>query len=177
MVRIKDLTQTTLNVPRGDQPLFERFELMVGIVVGVMARSPKYAQFPIACLVCWIYPAVLHKQIYLFRNDQGAVVGYMTWAMIDADTEARFLFDPKVLFHLSEWNEGDRLWITDFVVLYGDVRARIQEAYKVLSQYRSANSLRRRDDGTAGKVTTWNATSADTLLARRWRGLKEGYRA
>ena len=81
--------------------------------------------------------------------------GYMTWAFLAEDTEKRLVGDPNVLFHISEWNEGDRLWIMDFVVIGGDARRRIQEAMALFPQCDQAKSLRRREDGSVRKITLW----------------------
>jgi cytolysin-activating lysine-acyltransferase len=128
----------------------------VGRVATVMGRSPQYCQYPIACIQLWLEPAIRHDQIKFFHNESGVVVGYMTWAWLAEDTEDRLIHDPSVLLHISEWNEGDRLWILDLVLLSGDIRARLREAATLFKREKLARSLRRRDDGTVRKVTTWS---------------------
>ncbi len=127
----------------------------LGMAVEAMGRSDEYCQYPIACVTLWIEPAVRHEQIYFFRDAAGQVCGYMTWAWLAEDTERRVLYDPNVLLHISEWNEGERLWILDFLVHTGDVRAWIQEARTLFGEVTQAKSVRRRDDGSVRKVTTW----------------------
>jgi len=127
----------------------------VGLAATVMGRSPQYCQYPIACIQLWLEPAIRHNQIKFFRNESGVAVGYITWAWLAEDTECRLLHDPSVLLHISEWNEGDRLWILDFVLISGDIRARLRDAAALFEREQSAKSLRRRDDGTVRKVTTW----------------------
>jgi hemolysin-activating ACP:hemolysin acyltransferase len=60
-----------------------------------------------------------------------------------------------VVFHLSEWNEGDRLWIMDFVVVDGRFKNALTEARQLFPSFTEAKSLRRRADGSVRKVTTW----------------------
>jgi cytolysin-activating lysine-acyltransferase len=127
----------------------------MGMVAATMTRSSEYCQYPIACLAVWIEPAVLLDQIHFFRDRGDNVVGYMTWALLAEDTEQRLLHDPEVIFHLSEWNEGDRLWIMDFVLLGGRLRAVLKEAGQLFPGFKQAKSLRRREDGSIRKVTTW----------------------
>jgi hemolysin-activating ACP:hemolysin acyltransferase len=81
----------------------------LGIVAAMMAKKDQYCGYPIACLTLWIEPAILLDQIHFFHDLGGNPVGYMTWACIADDTERRLINDPEVVFHLSEWNEGDRL--------------------------------------------------------------------
>ena len=127
----------------------------LGAAVNAMARSDEYCQYPIACLTLWIEPAIWHEQIHFFRDDSGQVCGYMTWAWLAEDTEQRLLHDPNVLLHISEWNEGERLWILDFLVHTGNVRKWIREARMLFGEVMQAKSLHRRDDGSVRKVITW----------------------
>jgi cytolysin-activating lysine-acyltransferase len=129
----------------------------LGAICSVMMRSPTYCQYPIACIYEWIRPAILHRQYHLFNDPGGNVIGYMTWALLAEDSESRLINDPQVLLHLSEWNEGDRLWIMDFAVLNGDVKYCVNIARSRLSVYRSGQWLRRRDDGTVRKAMRLSA--------------------
>lgn len=127
----------------------------LGAVALSAMRVPNYAQYPIACLPVWIEPAILLDQIHIFHDPQGQVAGYVTWAFLAPDVEKRLIHDPEVLLHLSEWNEGERLWILDFVVIDHLVKQRIQEACSLFSNYHEARSLRRLEDGSVRKVTRW----------------------
>lgn len=131
----------------------------LGAICSVMMRSPIYCQYPMACVAEWIRPAVLLDQYRLLNDASGNIVGYMTWAFLAEDTERRLIGDPSVLLHLSEWNEGDRLWILDFVVLNQDVRRFVRMAKKLFPGQADAKSLRRRDDGSVSKITCWRAIS------------------
>jgi cytolysin-activating lysine-acyltransferase len=127
----------------------------MGIVAAAMTKSTEYCQYPIACLAVWIEPAVLLDQIYFFRDRGDNVIGYMTWALLAEDTEQRLLLDPDVIFHFSEWNEGDRLWIMDFVLLDGRVKTVVKDVRRLFPGFNQAKSLRRREDGSIRKITTW----------------------
>lgn len=135
----------------------------LGAVTFVMTRSPTYCQYPIACIAEWLRPPLLLCQYTLFYDASANLVGYMTWAFLAEDTEQRLIGDPAILLHLSEWNEGDRLWIMDFVVLNGDVRRFVQLGKNRLSQFEEAKSLRRRDDGSIRKVTRWGCMTRSRL--------------
>lgn len=127
----------------------------LGAAVDAMARSDEYCQYPMACVTLWVEPAIWHEQIHFFRDDSGQVCGYMTWAWLAEDTERRLLQDSNVVLHISEWNEGERLWILDFLVHTGDVRRWIREARALFGEVTEAKSLHRRDDGSVRKVVTW----------------------
>jgi hemolysin-activating ACP:hemolysin acyltransferase len=131
------------------------YHRQLGFVAATMTKSSQYCEYPLACLAVWIEPAILLGQIHFFRDLGNNVVGYMTWALLAQDTEQRLIHDPEVLLHFSEWNEGDRLWIMDFVLLDGSLRPILKEAYQLFPFFQEAKSVRRRADGIVRKVTTW----------------------
>lgn len=79
------------------------------------------------CLVCReslepqkvhgrLFPALRLGQVKVIYNQtRHQPVGYLTWAFLAPDVERRLLADPAAELHVSEWNEGDRVWIMDFV--------------------------------------------------------------
>jgi cytolysin-activating lysine-acyltransferase len=138
----------------------------IGRVVTVLGQSPQYCESPIAVIQLWLESAIRHR-LNFFYNESGVALGYMTWAWLTEDTESRLIHDPTVLLHISEWNEGDRLWILDFVLINGDVRASLREAATLFKDVQSAKSLRRRDDGSVRKVTTWRRTSFNNRSRQR----------
>jgi cytolysin-activating lysine-acyltransferase len=97
----------------------------------------------------------LLNQIHFFRDHGGNLTGYLTWALLAEDSERRLIHDPEVLFHFSEWNEGDRLWIMDLVLTEGSLREVVKEVVSLFPGADVAKSLRRNDDGTVRKITTW----------------------
>ena len=146
---------------------YPEFLEQVGLAATVMGQSPQYCGYPIACIQLWLEPAIRHNQIKFFHNESGVAVGYITWAWLAEDAEFRLIHDASVLLHISEWNEGDRLWILDFVLLSGDMRARLRDAAALFKDEESAKSLRRRDDGAVRKVTTWRREALKSISRLR----------
>ncbi|OEO14107.1 toxin-activating lysine-acyltransferase, partial [Escherichia coli] len=62
----------------------------------------------------WTEYAIQHNQIKFLFDSRGFPLAYITWAYLEADTEARLLRDPEFRLHPSEWNEDGRIWILDF---------------------------------------------------------------
>ena len=135
------------------------FEMM-GMAVWLMTKSRKYAEYPVACLSAWIEPAILHGQIHFFLGEDGKPNAYATWAWLAPDAERRLVEDPEVLLHVSEWNEGERLWIMDMVSIAGSIRDRIGELDAVLPAMAEARSLRRCEHGRVRKVVRWKRGGA-----------------
>lgn len=150
--RVRSMTKTPHRRPTDSHSDYYH---CLGLVASAMTKSSKYCQYPVACIAVWVEPAILLNQIHFFYDRSRNLLGYMTWALLAVDTESRLLNDPNVIFHLSEWNEGDRLWIMDFVLVDGDIRAVVKEAFALFPTFSEARSLRRREDGTVSKVTIW----------------------
>jgi hemolysin-activating ACP:hemolysin acyltransferase len=128
----------------------------LGTVANLMLQSKRYQYYPMACLLAWVHPAILLKQIKLFYNDKGIPVGYITWAWLAPDVEERWINDPKVMLHFTEWNEGETLWIMDFFAIPG--YAKLLQRHAVADLFpgqTQAKSLRRKSDNSTRCVSTW----------------------
>lgn len=133
----------------------DAYARVLGYVCSLMFQSSVYCQFPIACLHQWMRPALLLGQFAFVENQSSRLVGYLTWARLSSDTEVRLRSDHDVLFHLSEWNEGTRLWIMDMLLLDGRIRDLIGQLDKVLGGDRSFSYLKRSVDGKVETVRVW----------------------
>lgn len=61
------------------------------------------------------WPAIQLRQFALDFDATGAAVGYLVWAFVSDDVLAELRAFPGRAMHLSEWNEGRRLWVLDVV--------------------------------------------------------------
>jgi cytolysin-activating lysine-acyltransferase len=132
------------------------FARQLGAVTSLMLQVKNYRYYPMACLLAWIIPPIQLSQIKVFYADNGMPIGYITWAWLAPDVEARWIADPRAMLHISEWNEAESLWIMDFVAVPGMGRMllrHIREAF--LPDQSAAKSLRRRPDGSTRHVTRW----------------------
>lgn len=66
-----------------------------------------------------IFPAIALNQIQFYFNDNGAVVGYVVWAFLTPEVADRLSRCHDERLHISEWNEGEELWILDIVAPRG----------------------------------------------------------
>jgi len=128
----------------------------LGAVVEVMLQAYQYRYFPLACLAAWVTPPVLLGQYKIYYNERGGPAGYLTWAFFSKEVEREWIGDPTFIPHLSEWNEGGSLWITDFAAPSGFSRVMRESARDDLFRdFRAARWLRRNNDGTVRKVVKW----------------------
>jgi len=138
----------------------------LGWVATCMMGSDRYCQYPIACLTLWIRPAILLDRIHFFFDRSGGVSGYFTWAHLAQDTQKRLLDEPSPLLHVSEWNEGDRLWVLDFVNLRGGVQQKVSQIAALFPDEQQASALRRHEDGSVRKVTLWRRCASGQRAIR-----------
>jgi cytolysin-activating lysine-acyltransferase len=133
----------------------------LGVAAALMMRSPDYQRYPVNCITAWIQPAIMLKQIRFFFDRHGGPVGYMTWAYLAPDVEERLLHDPRFMLHLSEWNEGENLWILDFLAPNGFAKAVVRYAREsMFPSFEVANSVRRLDDGSIRSRCLWRRRGA-----------------
>ena len=132
------------------------FTRQLGAVTSLMLQVKNYRYYPMACLLAWIIPPIQLSQLTIFYADNGTPIGYITWAWLAPDVEASWIQDPNVMLHISEWNEGESLWIMDFVAVPGMGRSLLRYVRDTfLPDQRVAKSLRRRSGRRAYRVTRW----------------------
>ena len=66
-----------------------------------------------------LWPAVRLNQIGFLYNSKGSPVAFATWAFVTDEVAQAMLADPDYRMDISEWNEGDQLWLVDFVAPFG----------------------------------------------------------
>ena len=86
----------------------------IGFAVSCMLYNRNYSLYPVLTIQYWTEYAIQHNQIKFLFDSRGFPLAYITWAYLEADTEARLLRDPEFRLHLSEWNEDGRIgfWIS-----------------------------------------------------------------
>lgn len=97
-----------------------------------------------------LWPAVLLKQIDFLFNSKGVPVGFVTWAYLTEGCAQDLINDPDYILHLSEWNEGDQLWIMDVVSVPGQVRNLARKLRKTRLRRASRLYGQRRRSGGCG---------------------------
>jgi cytolysin-activating lysine-acyltransferase len=154
----------------------QRFEEEIGLAAYLMCQSREYRLFRIACLSIWIEPAIRHRQIMFVFDGERRRIGYFTWALLADDVRRRMGEDASALLHESEWDEGNCLWIMDFVAPMGHARGIIQRMRaELFLEHEHVYWLRRRRDGSIRHVTEWrrrphaspsssNAANASNLI-------------
>jgi cytolysin-activating lysine-acyltransferase len=88
-----------------------------GQIVWLLMSSPLHRQTFLADLERTILPALMCQQYRIFKHRQ-VPVGFVTWAYVNDEIDARFLAGKPVL-KPEEWRSGDRIWVVDLVAPFG----------------------------------------------------------
>ncbi|PPU94330.1 toxin-activating lysine-acyltransferase [Xanthomonas albilineans] len=93
----------------------------VGKAIQLLMRTDR-KKFSIAATYMWLWPAIRLGQIMTLQTSRGLWVAYATWAYLSPEIASRrWSCDPPYL-HMSEWNEGNELWLIDFVAPFGNAK-------------------------------------------------------
>lgn len=79
----------------------------IGFAVSCMHYNRNYSLYPVLTIQYWTEYAIQHNQIKFLFDSRGFPLAYITWAYLEADTEARLLRDPEFRLHPSEWKDLD----------------------------------------------------------------------
>lgn len=91
--------------------------------------------------------AIQHDQIKVFYNSFGEPVGYVVWALLSEDVERRFIATQNTRLHLSEWCEGDALWLMEARFAPGYLPDAIELGLtQLFANFSSVRFARRRGD-------------------------------
>ena len=141
----------------------------LGFALQVIFRRGCYLDYPLASLKAWLLPAAQLHQLHIFTSDDHKLLGYMTWAWFGEETENRWKQGRSDPLHISEWNEGDRLWILDLVAMPGYGRMCALLASSVFPPGTIAHSLSRRSIAPGPTIIRWTRREPPNHFVRRQR--------
>ncbi len=142
-----------------------------GCAVGLWMHGRNHSQIPLLALDHMLLPAIQRHQYALLMETsaQGGSrpVGYLSWANLSADAEARYLNNPARGLTAADWNSGDRMWFADFFAPFGHSRALYSRAAPLMAGI-SARFLYHRSNERGVIVRTFTGAKVDPAYARRW---------
>jgi cytolysin-activating lysine-acyltransferase len=125
----------------------------LGLVASIQLISDFHRSLAISTLGSWAFNAFRHKQLHIFFSIDGRPIGYVIWGQFEQAFERKYCDSPDAPIHPNDWNEGDRLWILDLVVLGGYFREVAHHMKSVLfPEYAEARWLRRVTDPSSRRV-------------------------
>ena len=101
-----------------------------------------------------LWPAVRLNQIGILYDSKGSPVAFATWAFVTEEVAQSMLADPDYRMDISEWNEGDQLWLVDFVAPSGEARNLVRKLWStyLLGDWRVRGIRRYAEPGKPPRV-------------------------
>jgi cytolysin-activating lysine-acyltransferase len=96
-----------------------------GSVVWLWMNAKSQCDMPLHALSLWLLPALKSQQFVLASQRDGdrvTPVAYLAWAKLTAEAESRYVDNPATGLLAQDWQQGDRMWITDFFCPFGHAR-------------------------------------------------------
>ena len=95
----------------------------IGAICELAARTDLLRGYRVCDMVARVRMPIRLHQFRIYYNHFGQLMGYLTWAWLSHEVEARVIASRMIQLEAFEWNEGTSLWIVDFVVLAGGVNS------------------------------------------------------
>ncbi len=142
-----------------------------GSAVWLWMHGRNHCEIPLLALDHMLLPAIQQRQYVLLMETsaQGAsrAVGYLSWANLSAEAEARYVANPARGLTAADWNSGDRMWVADFFAPFGHSR-QMRTLLAPLMAGISARFLYHRGHERGVTVRTFTGAKVDPAYARRW---------
>lgn len=154
-----------------DQPLLSEAEYF-GSAAWIWMHSPNHRKLPLHALNDLLLPAIRLQQFVLVMEvlEQGSrPVAYFGWANLNAQTESRYIRNPLTGLSQEDWNSGDRMWLTDYFVPFGQI-VRIHKIVQSLLCKASFRYLYHRSNEHGVRVCTFTGAEIAPAYSRQWWG-------
>ncbi|MBC3620319.1 toxin-activating lysine-acyltransferase [Vibrio metschnikovii] len=98
----------------------------LGVVLSLLARIYPDQQVNMAYINQVVFPAIEHNQLAIFCNYDEMPIAFVIWYRLTPETLARVAKYPYHPLHISEWNEGDQLWLHNLYACSGALAATVK---------------------------------------------------
>ena len=112
----------------------------LGMATWLWSQSPLHADWPSKLLASSLWPAIVHRQFMLGRDQDRQPVVYVSWATLDEERERQYLRSPSSLAQ-DDWISGDRIWFVDWIAPWGGTRAAARKIEHDIFPDRTGHSL------------------------------------
>ena len=143
-----------------------------GLATWLWMHAPKHNVRPLYALDQALMPAIELGQYVIVietNHETGAVrpVGYLSWANLTPEAEARYVQNPIQGLGRGDWNSGERMWLVDFVAPFGHA-ARVHATWRPLLATSSARFMYHRSHERGVEIRLCIGIRAQPHEARQW---------
>lgn len=135
--------------------------------LGLARRADGVLRHGVAIAPCQIIEPILAGTYVLISEEhdpgQWLPVGWLAYALFDADAERRHLNDPAQALMPKDWVRGDRLWMVHWMASSGYTRSLVP-----LLQRLFVNLTARSLDRHSERIVTWRGLHCSPLEASKF---------
>lgn len=155
-----------ITAPAISGEVFSEAEVL-GSSVWLWMHSSEHRDAPLQVLSTLLLPAIKTGQFILAVED-GKPVFFLSWAMLSAEAESRYLSNPPHCMLEADWNSGERMWILDWVAPFGHTRAISRLLWRNIFPSRWARALYHRGNDKGQRIKTFKGIAVMQEEARHW---------
>lgn len=141
-----------------------------GAVTWLWMQSPDHRALPLQALQQLLLPAIQTGQ-YLLLHERSATglrpVAYLSWALLSAEAESRYLDHPLRGLQAADWCSGDRMWAIDWITPLGHAHALRASILQLLPQV-CFRFLYHRGNERGLRIKTYRGRAITAEQARQW---------
>jgi cytolysin-activating lysine-acyltransferase len=140
---------------------------VLGMAVWLWMHSERHRDAPLHTLPTLLLPLIKQQQ-YAIAVKNAKPVFFLGWARMDEDAERRYLTNASVMMKEQDWTRGNRLWITDFIAPFGEVRALQKLTREVILPEQCFRALDHQGEQRGQRVRFFHGKSIKHAAARLW---------
>jgi hemolysin-activating ACP:hemolysin acyltransferase len=126
-----------------ENPVDRNLSAAYGCALRLMTFASRRRTETLRAVGARLWPAVKLGQIEFLFNSFGEPLAFATWAYLTQSMVEVMVEDPSYTLDISEWNEGDQLWVVDVLAPFGDARNLLRKVRKLhFPEQRRARALR-----------------------------------
>lgn len=141
---------------------------VLGAAVWLWMHSSQHRDLPLHALPTVLLPIIKHQH-YMLVSRGTQPLFFLSWMLLSAEAEARYLTQPAILVKEDDWASGDRLWLRDWIAPFGDVRVMRRLVGAVLFPEHCFRSLYHRGAQRGKRVMNFKGDQVSHPQARAWR--------
>lgn len=143
--------------------------MLIGSAVWLWMQSAQHRHAELCMLPTQLLPALQRKQFVLMFDPKGQPVVYLAWAYFNAETEQAYLGrGHQVLLDTTNWCNGDRLWMLDWIAPHGHTRSLSSWAKTALFPDQVLRFLHHRGEMHGARIIETHGHSITRADARQW---------
>jgi cytolysin-activating lysine-acyltransferase len=143
-----------------------------GSAIWLWMQSNKHCDRPLFALKDMLLAPIQLGQYVLVmeHTPHGAgrrPIGYLGWANLSAEAEARYVDNPLTGLRREDWNSGDRMWFIDFVAPLGHA-AQVHATWKPLLAHSSGRYMYHRSNERGVQIRKFVGARVSAQEASHW---------